>query len=122
MGLALVVIAALFNVVFAAARLVHPQPDAFQRTSMIDHCLQVPGKHLVLVQYQPRVPSYIEGVFNGADLNSQRVILAHDPGRTQDKILERYYSDRTVWTVTVGQAASEEPVYTLRLLHRPGAL
>jgi hypothetical protein len=121
-ALGLVVLSAGYNILFTARSLVHFHPSNFERVSMINECLKVPGKHLVLIQYQPTISPSIEWVFNGADLDSQRVILAHDLGPAQDKLLEQHYPDRTVWTVTVGPGAPGTVVYTLRRLYSAGAL
>ena len=81
---------------------------------MLDECLKVPGKHLVLIRYEPTVQFRFEWVYNGADLNSQPVILAHDLGPAEDQLIEHYYSDRTVWIATVRQTPADQVLYTLR--------
>ncbi len=78
-------------------RLVFVQP----RSDAIAECLRVPGKHLVFVRYASGFAVGAEWVYNGADLNSERVIFAHDFGPAENRLLERYYPDRTVWTAAV---------------------
>jgi len=56
---------------------------------------------LVIVRYPLpgwRVPE--EWVYNGADIDHQRVVLAHDFGPEQDQALLNYYPDRTAWLLT----------------------
>jgi hypothetical protein len=60
---------------------------------------QVPGRHLVLVQYGPRHDLYEELVFNQADLERSRVVWAHSLGPEKDSRLIDYFSDRQVWLV-----------------------
>jgi hypothetical protein len=69
-----------------------------------------PGSQLVLVRYVPRLfdtdlhktgiwpPWGIwEWVYNSADIDSQKVIWAHDMGPAENEELIRYYKDRRVW-------------------------
>ena len=113
-AVALIVLSAMYNTVRSVQNLRQYTRESFERTSMIDDCLKVPGKHLVLVRYQPGLDPRFEWVYNGANLNSQRVILAHDLGRSEDKLIENFYPDRTVWMATVSQRPPYEVLYTLR--------
>ena len=77
-----------------------------------------PGRHLVLVRYSPNLynldlhkdemwpPSGVwEWVYNGADIDAQRVVWAHDMGPAKNQELINYYKDRDVWLLE----ADEQP-------------
>jgi len=52
------------------------------------------AKQLVVVSYGPRQYSHDEWVYNGSDIDSQRVVWAHSLSPAQDDELARYYKDR----------------------------
>jgi len=60
----------------------------------------LPGKHLVMVRYGEDHNIHDDWVFNGADIDSQRVIWAREIDEDQDSKLLGYYRDRKVWLVT----------------------
>jgi hypothetical protein len=56
---------------------------------------------LVIVRYPSAVESLdVEWVYNGADIDRQPVILAHDLGNAENHRLLEYYPDRTAWLLT----------------------
>jgi len=70
------------------------------------------GDHVVLVRhtspspFEPRwekyesmelTPIYVEFVYNGANVDSQRVIWAHDLGEEANQRLRGYYKGRSFW-------------------------
>jgi hypothetical protein len=58
------------------------------------------GKHLVMVRYGEDHNIHDEWVFNGADIDSQKVVWAREIGEEQDSRLFAYYKDRKIWLVT----------------------
>lgn len=63
----------------------------------IDHELaRQQGKQLVFVRYGPR-HVFTEWVYNGADIDAQRVVWARDLGPAENEELRRYYPDRKAW-------------------------
>jgi len=89
------------------------------RSAMLEQVRKGGGKQLVLVRYEPNVSEQVEWVYNGADIDSQNVILAHDLGPAEDLALERDYHDRTIWSVTVAQDGVTDLVsYTLLRVQR----
>ena len=56
----------------------------------------VPGNHLVFVRYGPRHP-LLEWIYNSADIDRSRVILALDLGPDEDAQFRRNFPDRTAW-------------------------
>jgi hypothetical protein len=73
-----------------------------QRAEMIRR-LSAEGKpSLVIVRYPtPTWDIGSEWVYNGADIDRQPVVLAHDLGTDKNKDLLKYYPDRTVWLLTI---------------------
>lgn len=70
-----------------------------------------PGKHVVLVRYGAGHSVHEEWVFNGADIDSSKVIWARDlPGEVNDQLLN-YYRDRTIW---LASPDTEEQAVVLR--------
>lgn len=57
----------------------------------------IPGDHVVLVRYAPAHVVQDEYVFNGPNIDPQRVIWARAMASGQDEELKRYYSGRTFW-------------------------
>ncbi|WP_026442653.1 hypothetical protein [Pseudacidobacterium ailaaui] len=64
----------------------------------VEHLLQhYPGKHLCLVQYSLDHPGVQEWVYNGADLNSQRILWARSMDPDNDRKLIQAFPGRRVW-------------------------
>jgi hypothetical protein len=59
--------------------------------------LSLPGPQLVLVRYRPNHDPLLEWVYNGADIDRQKVVWAREMGAEKNRELIRYYSDRRVW-------------------------
>jgi len=51
----------------------------------------------VLVHYSPNHDPLLEWVYNGADIDGQKVVWARDMGADQNEELLRYYSNRRAW-------------------------
>jgi hypothetical protein len=60
------------------------------------------GRHLIFVRYTPDHRSHDEWVYNGADLQSQPLLWAHDAGPAADRAVVRDYPGRQVWLLTMG--------------------
>jgi len=60
----------------------------------------LPGKHLVMVRYGDDHNIHDDWVYNGADIDSAKVIWAREINPEQDAKLLKYFSDRNVWLVT----------------------
>ena len=80
------------------------------RTAILRELDKQPGRQLVLVRYSPTLydlsahptgrwpPSGVwEWVYNGADIDGQRVVWAHDMGLAQNEELIQYYKGRHAW-------------------------
>jgi hypothetical protein len=72
-----------------------------ERTEMIRQLSSNGRPNLVFVRYPtPDWHVNIEWVYNSADIDSQRVVFAHDLGTNMNRELLDYYKDRTVWLLT----------------------
>ena len=69
------------------------------RAAIQDHLLQEPGKHLVIVRYEPDHNIHDEWVYNGADIDTAKVLWARELDETQNSKLLAYFKDRTAWLV-----------------------
>ena len=58
-----------------------------------------PRRQLVLVRYGKGHDPIKEWVYNGADIDNQKVVWARDMGPEQNQELLDYYNDREVWMV-----------------------
>jgi len=58
------------------------------------------GKHLVMVRYGDDHNIHDDWVFNGAQIDTAKVIWAREIGPEQDGKLFAYFQDRKVWLVT----------------------
>jgi len=56
------------------------------------------GNHVVFVHYTPQQSPYVTWVANGADIDSSRLIWAHDRGG-ENRELQEYFKDRTFWSL-----------------------
>lgn len=76
------------------------------RAAVLRKLRQMTGRQLVIVRYSPDHDIYFnEWVYNRADLDSAKVIFAHDMGPEKNKELIDYFKGRHVWLVY----ADEEP-------------
>jgi hypothetical protein len=53
----------------------------------------------VLVRYGSNHDPLLEWVYNGADIDRQKVVWARDMGEAQNAELLRYFSGRRVWSL-----------------------
>lgn len=68
------------------------------RRSEISRTLQnSPQNHLVIVSYKSSHNSQDEWVFNNSDIDSSKVIWAHDMGTVENNRLVHYFKDRKIW-------------------------
>jgi hypothetical protein len=73
----------------------HRNPE--RRIAAGKQLAQVPGKLLVFVRYWPQHIFQDEWVWNAADIDGARIVMARDLGPTEDEKLIRYYPGRAVW-------------------------
>ncbi len=68
-----------------------------ERAAIESRLRSLPGPQLVLVRYHANHNPLWDWVYNGADVDGQKVVWARDMGQEQNQELLRYYSDRQVW-------------------------
>ncbi len=75
-------------------------PGGISDRDRILHDLSVrPGRHLVVVRYGSRHDVLEEWVYNGANIDAQKVVWARDMGEAANQELIGYYNQREVWAV-----------------------
>jgi hypothetical protein len=73
----------------------HQNPE--RRIAVNRQLSALPGKLLVFVRYYPNHLSQEEWVWNAADIDGSRVVMARDLGADENQKLQHYYPDRKVW-------------------------
>lgn len=68
--------------------------------SVNEQLTKIPGDHLVLVNYGPKHEIYQELVYNGADIDHQRIIWARSLAPDSDEKLIEHYALRRIWKLT----------------------
>jgi hypothetical protein len=76
-----------------------------ERYRILHQLQEIPGRHVVFVQYHR--DRYHPGgwVYNNADIDGQRVVWARDLGAASNREVLLYYPDRRPWLVRVDDAA-----------------
>ncbi|HEV8605002.1 MAG TPA: hypothetical protein VGQ99_06530 [Tepidisphaeraceae bacterium] len=76
----------------------------FTRARIVNTALQsFPSeKQLFVVRYLPGHNEHVEWVYNGADIDNQRIVWARDLGPQKLPKLLDYYKDRRKWLIEVG--------------------
>jgi hypothetical protein len=73
------------------------QPANARRSQVARALVEKGGRHVVLVYYTSGNSPHEEWVYNGADIDGQDVIWAHDMGSVENAPLLEYYKDRSIW-------------------------
>lgn len=69
------------------------------RAAIQEKLSHTPGKHLILVRYEGDHNIHDEWVYNGAEIDSAKVIWARELDAEQNAKLLAYFKDRHVWLV-----------------------
>jgi hypothetical protein len=69
------------------------------RAAISQRLAALPGKHLIIVRYEPDHNIHDEWVFNGAEIDSAKVLWARELDPRQNAALLAYFKDRTIWLV-----------------------
>jgi hypothetical protein len=80
-----------------------PCEGDISRQAIADKLAATPGKHLIMVRYDPDPDNHNihdEWVFNGAEIDSAKVLWARELDAGQNAKLLQYFSDRKIWLVT----------------------
>jgi hypothetical protein len=107
-GLALALVAgSAALLVYRATQHAGGDPFGRVRAHYVQELEDRPGDHLVFVRYGQVHISHNEWVYNGADIDRQRVVWARDMGSVRNRDLLGYYPGRTAWLMTVNR--DEDP-------------
>ena len=68
-----------------------------QRSRIHDELVEAGGEHLVIVHYEKNHSPHDEWVYNGADIDRERVIWAREMTPKQNQTLIEYFKDRGIW-------------------------
>ncbi|MFC5863801.1 hypothetical protein ACFPT7_15945 [Acidicapsa dinghuensis] len=94
-----------------------------ERAAIADELENQPGKQLAIVYRGSRRNVLDEWVYNGADIDSQKVIWARAMSPGDNSELIRYYKDRRVWLVNADDLPATVTPYSdqtlLNLLQHP---
>jgi hypothetical protein len=82
----------------AKAHLAPSEPPALVfRAATLEQLNHTESRHLVMVRYAAKHPYHEEHVYNGPDIDAQKVVWALDRGISEDRALFAYYPDRKIW-------------------------
>jgi hypothetical protein len=73
------------------------QPKNARRDQVVALLNDLVQQHVILVRYTGSQSPHEEWVYNGADIDSQDVIWAHDRGKAENARLLEYYKGRKIW-------------------------
>ncbi len=90
------------------------------RGDLIRRLNQQDGSHLVFVRYAENYPFADEWVYNAADIESAKVVFAHDLGDRKNGELIARHLDRSVWLVTVSAKKKQLEPYRPADVAGPG--
>jgi len=69
------------------------------RRMIIRQLAAIPGQHIVLVRYAADYTVHHEWVYNGADIDGQPVIFAHELSPEENRSLIEYFAGRRAWLI-----------------------
>jgi hypothetical protein len=70
-----------------------------ERAGIADQLGSTPGKHLVMMRYNKFHNIHYEWVYNGAEIDSPKILWARDIDSRQNEKLFAYFKDRQIWLV-----------------------
>jgi hypothetical protein len=84
---------------------VHPEKEwqhgDMVRAAIVKKLDEVPGQSVVLVKYATDFDPDREWVYNGADIDGQKIVWARDMGAEKNQELLDYYRGRKFWVIEV---------------------
>jgi len=101
---AALVVLAVLNAATALEIPVSAKPSRLTRMDVLADLEKQSGSHLVFVAYDDEASLHEEWVWNGAELESSRVIFAHHLGDTKNRELVAAYPGRFLWLVIVSNS------------------
>jgi hypothetical protein len=106
-GMALAWAAILLLIADVSIRVSHRNCDPLEwtcqgdpsRAAIGEKLSHTPGKHLILVRYEDDHNLHDEWVYNGAEIDSAKVLWARELDPEQNEKLFAYFKDRQIWIV-----------------------
>jgi hypothetical protein len=83
------------------------------RAAIQEKLSHTPGKHLILVRYDEDHNIHDEWVYNGAEIDSAKVLWARELDAEQNAKLLAYFKDRQIWLVEPDKDNTELIPYSL---------
>jgi hypothetical protein len=74
-------------------------PGRRDKAHFTERIAAVPGNHLVIVRAKQDPYNFFQWIYNGAGIDSARIVWARDLGTERNRALTGYYRGRTVWSV-----------------------
>lgn len=71
--------------------------ENIERVEIADELSSAPGKHLIMVRYNANHNYHDEWVYNGAEIDSAKVLWARELDAAQNERLFAYFKDRQIW-------------------------
>ena len=87
-------------------------PKLPNRAKVFAKLAQLPGKHLVLVQYGKTSLTRNQWVYNAADIDASHIVFAWDMGPARNRELLDYFNDRQVWSIDPDRESAELSPYS----------
>jgi hypothetical protein len=84
------------------------------RAAIAKKLSQTPGKHLIMVRYEEDHNVHDEWVYNGAEIDTAKVLWARELDAQQNAKLFSYFKDRQIWLVEPDKDNTELISYTPR--------
>jgi hypothetical protein len=79
----------------------NPLSAHVQRANLMAKLKQQAGRHVVLVGYGPGQSEHGEWVYNLADIDSAKIVWAHDMGKNENCKLVDYFKDHAIWSLEI---------------------
>ncbi len=84
------------------------------RAAIAEELSHTPGKHLILVRYEEDHNLHDEWVYNGAEIDTAKVLWARELDAEQNANLFAYFKDRQIWLVEPDTDNTELIPYPLK--------
>src|SRR5467141_933728 len=89
------------------------------RTALGEKLSHTPGKHLIVVRYEENHNFHDEWVYNGAEIDTAKVLWARELDPVQNAKLFAYFKDRQIWLVEPDTDNTELIPYLAPLMPPP---
>lgn len=83
------------------------------RAAIVERLSHTPGKHLVIVRYPEGYNVHDDWVFNGAEIDSTKLLWARETNPQQNQKLFDYFKDRQIWLIEPEENNTELLPYPL---------